>query len=113
MGSKVLYEETLPRDTVSVDNILDQLSGTGRLVLTASTAIEPAWENSTLGHGLLTYFLLEALQGTAEVVQAGKISVYKLLDYVTKRVIDGAAQLGKSQHPTLRGQIDGELTWPV
>ncbi|HLE63305.1 MAG TPA: DEAD/DEAH box helicase, partial [Pyrinomonadaceae bacterium] len=113
MGSKVLYEETLSRNTVSVDNILDQLSGTGRLVLTASTATEPAWENSTLGHGLLTYFLLEALQGTSEVIQSGKISVYKLLDHVTKRVIDGAAQLGKSQHPTLRGQIDGELTWPV
>jgi replicative superfamily II helicase len=36
-----------------------------------------------------------------------------LLEYVTQRVIDAAAQLGKPQHPTLRGQIDGEFLVPV
>ena len=54
-----------------------------------------------------------ALRGPEEVKQAGKISVYRLLDHVTRRVIDFSKQLGKLQHPTLRGHIDGELTWPV
>ncbi len=36
-----------------------------------------------------------------------------MLEYVTQRVIDAAAQLGKPQHPTLRGQIDGEFLVPV
>jgi len=32
---------------------------------------------------------------------------------VTKRVLDKANQLGKPQHPTVRGHFDGEVTWPV
>jgi replicative superfamily II helicase len=112
MGAKVLHVESTPRDLSSTADILEQLSGNGRLIFTASTATEPAWENIKLGHGLLTYYLLEALQGAEQVRQSGKIAVYRLLEYVTQRVIDGATQLGKAQHPTLRGTIDGELTWP-
>lgn len=113
MGAKVLQVPALPRGLASTTSLLDQLSGEGRLILTASTANEEAWENPRQGHGLLTYFLLEALQGAEEVRQAGRINVYRLLDHVTRRVVDGAAQLGKPQHPTLRGQIDGELIWPI
>jgi len=112
MGAKVLRAGLLPRSLPSVANLLDQLSGEGRLVLTASTATEEAWENQRFGHGLLTHFLLEALQGAEEVRQAGKISVYRLLEYVTERVSTAAEQLGKPQHPTLRGQMDGALSWP-
>jgi replicative superfamily II helicase len=112
MGAKVLRVETAPRDLLSADAALEQLSGDGRLILTASTATEPAWENARLGHGLLSYYLIEALQGTEEVRQSGKIAIYRLLEYVTQRAIDGSTQLGRPQHPTLRGQIDGELTWP-
>jgi helicase len=113
MGAKVLQMETVARDLRSTDSILQQLSGEGRLILTASKATEPAYENTQLRHGLLTYYLLQALQGAEEVRRSGKIAIYQLLEYVTQRVIDGAAQLGKPQHPTLRGRLDGELTWPV
>lgn len=113
MGSRVLQVDTIPRDLASTENLLDQLSGDGRLILTASTATQPAWENSRLKHGLLTYHLVEALQGAEEVRQAGKISIYRLLEYVTQRVTDAAARLGKPQYPTFRGELDGELTWPI
>ncbi|MDP9471983.1 MAG: caspase family protein, partial [Chloroflexota bacterium] len=113
MGAKVLTAEATPRNLTSVAALLDQLSGEGRLILTASSATEEAWEHQRLGHGLLTYYLLEALQGAEEVRQAGKISVLRLLDYVSQRVTDGAAQFGKPQHPTLKGNLDGRLTWPV
>lgn len=113
MGAKVFMSDVTPRSVESEAKLLDQLSGKGRLVLTASGASEPAWEINRYQHGLLTYHLLEALQGAPEVRQAGKISFYKLLEYVTQRVTDGAATFGKSQTPTLRGQLDGELTWPV
>jgi helicase len=48
-------------------NPFDQLSGEGRLVLTAASASEPAWELGGSSHGLLTFYLLEALQGAEEV----------------------------------------------
>jgi helicase len=61
----------------------------------------------------LTHFLLEALQGADEVRRAGKVSVYRMLEYVTTRVVDSARQFGARQEPTLRGTLDGELAWPV
>ncbi len=113
MGAKVLKIDTVARNLKSVASILTQFAGEGRIILTASSPTEPAYENKRIGHGLLTYYLLEALQGAEEVQQSGKLAVYSLLEYVTQRVIDAAAQLGKPQHPTLRGQIDGEFLVPV
>jgi helicase len=113
MGAKALEVESTPRELSSVEELLEQMSGEGRLVFTASTATEKAWENARLRHGLLTYHLLEALQGAEEVVQGGKISVYRLLEHVTKRVTDFSSRSGKTQHPTVRGKLDGEIAWPV
>ena len=96
MGAKVLQVESTPRSLLSEAALLDQLAGDGRLILTASTANQPAWENPKIGHGLLTNFLLEALQGAEEVRKAGKVSVYRLLDYVTSRVVDAANQFWRA-----------------
>jgi helicase len=114
MGAKVLQVESKPRALRSEDTLLEQLAGDGRLILTASTADQPAWENPRLGHGLLTYYVLQALQGAEEVRSAGKVAVYRLLEYVTQRVVDSASALYRAdQRPSLRGTLDGELTWPV
>jgi replicative superfamily II helicase len=113
MGAKVLRVELKSRDPRSVEAKLEELSGDGRLILTASRADEAAWEDRKVGHGLLTHHMLEALQGAEEVRQAGKVSVYGLLRYDTRRVADGAQGFGKPQNPTLKGTMDGELTWPI
>jgi helicase len=113
MGAKVLQVESTPKKMLSEAALLDQLAGDGRLILTASTANQPAWENPKIGHGLLTHFLLHALRGAEEVRKAGKVSIYRLLAYVTERVVDAASEFGARQEPTLRGTLDGSLTWPV
>jgi helicase len=113
IGAKVFIPAVAAAPSQAVGNPFDQLSGEGRLVLTATSASEPAWEIGRASHGLLIFYLLEALQGAEEVRDAGKISIYRLLEYVTKRVIDRSTQMGRPQHPTLRGHFDGELTWPV
>lgn len=113
MGAKVFVAEAIPRSIDSSESLLDQISGQGRLVLTAATATQPAWETARYRHGLLTYHLVQALLGAEEVVDAGKVQVFRLLEYVTRRVTADAASFGKTQQPTLRGQLDGELTWPV
>jgi replicative superfamily II helicase len=113
MGAKVLKVDLHPRATNSTTKLLDQLSGKGRIILTASGPDEPAWESQKIGHGLLTHFLIEALQGAEEVRSAGKISILKLLEYVSKRVIDAADSYGHPQNPALRGTIDTNITWPI
>lgn len=54
MGAKALHVEGVPRDMQSVDGKLNQISGEGRVVLTASGPTERAWESARLGHGFLT-----------------------------------------------------------
>jgi helicase len=113
IGAKVIRVVAKPRDLRSTEARLAQLAGDGRIIFTASTATESAWEYVRYGHGLLTYFLIEALRGPAELIDVDRLSLYRLLDYVTGRVKATAYLIGQSQNPTMRGQIDGELIWPV
>lgn len=113
MGAKVLEVEAVPRCIDSTEALLERLSGEGRVVLTASKADEEAWESAKLGHGVLTYYLLEAFRGAEEVKRDGKIPIYRLFEYVTTKVIDYATNIGKRQHPTVRGRIDGDFSWPA
>ncbi len=94
IGAKVLHVENKPKSLDSTEHVLDQMSGEGRVILTASSATQPAWENSRLGHGYLTYYLLEGLKGAVEVQDAGKIPFYKLLAYLNARVVASAATMG-------------------
>jgi helicase len=112
-GAKVLHVDAKPRDMRSIEGRLSQLAGAGRIVFTASNADEPAYEHTKYGHGFLTYYLLEALRGATEVVSGGKVSLYKIISHVTDRVKAAAAQIGRPQTPTLRGAIDGDISWPV
>jgi helicase len=112
-GAKVLVAPTLARGIGSEEDLLGQIAGKGRIVLAAAAANEPAYEDTALRHGLLTYQLLGALQGAPEVVNAGKIDVYKLIDHVTRRVVDASVALRKEQHPAFRGSIDGVASWPI
>ncbi|NBV06774.1 MAG: DEAD/DEAH box helicase [Proteobacteria bacterium] len=113
MGAKALQVDNVSRSMISAEELLKQLSGDGRIIFTASSATEKAWEHQKLGHGLLTNYLLEALQGAEEVRKDGKIGLYKLLDYVTTKVMDSAKIFGEEQHPMLLGQIKEEIMLPI
>lgn len=113
MGAKVLQVPLKARHISSTETILKKLSGEGRIILTASASEEEAFEIQKLGHGLLTYYLIEALKGAEEVVQGEKIPFYRLLDYVSQRVTQASSQLGKKQHPNVRGKVDKELMWSI
>jgi ATP-dependent DNA helicase len=111
--AKVYTDPLRARGLESEAELLEQIAGEGRIVFTASAANEPAYEDNNLGHGLLTYHLLTAIQGAPEAVSAGKIDLYKLLAHVTRKVIDASTAHRKPQHPTLRGSIDGAPSWPI
>jgi helicase len=113
MGAKALQVEGVARDIQSVEGKLSQMSGQGRVILTASGPTQRAWESPRLGHGFLTLHLLEALRGPEEIREGDRIGVLRLLDYVVRRVADAARQIRREQHPAVRGTFDGEFTWPV
>jgi len=111
--AKVFVTPLEARGLDSEVQLLEQIAGKGRIVLTASAANEPAYEDNAVGHGLLTYYLLNGLQGAPEAVSAGKIDLYKLIEHVTRSVIDASTKHRRPQHPTLRGSIDGVPSWPI
>ena len=113
MGSKVLQIDVQSRDMTSVAAKLEQLGGKGRIILTASGPTQEAYENPRIGHGFLTQELLTALQGPEELRQAQGVGIYRLLEWVTRRVSDKAREIGREQEPTVRGTFDGELVWPI
>lgn len=113
MGAKVLVPETRSRDLRSAGELLDQLSGEGRVILAASAAHEPAWESARLRHGLLTFHVMEGLLGAPGVVEGDRIPLFRVLEYVTRSVVTSARELGQEQHPAVRGSFEGEVIWPI
>lgn len=117
-GAKVLNSSLVPRGGLhglpeSTDARLERMAGTGRLILTAATGEQEAWEDPHLGHGLLTYHLLQALLGAA-TGNGRQVRVYDLLAFVTREVkAKASGTVAAEQDPSLRGQVDGELLWPV
>lgn len=114
-GARVLAGGLRPRSAAAdpVSEALARFTGVGRLAFTASAANEEAHESPRHGHGLMTYRLLEALQGAPEAVDGDNLNLLRLLDYVTRAVQADAQQMGRQQTPTLRGQLDGSPLWPV
>jgi helicase len=118
-GAKVLHAPGRSRGgssglPLSTEAFLNQMAGTGRVILTASTADQAAWEDVRLGHGYLSYYLMQALLGPGEVENDGKVNLHDLLKYVTANVKASASGTYNAlQEPTLRGQWDGEVIWPV
>lgn len=110
-AAKVIGVEVKPKGIASAETYLKQLQGDGRLVITASGAEEEAWEDAALRHGLLTYYLLQALFGVGGA--SGKVSLTELLNYVGKTVEEGSTKLGKKQTPMISGAFDVTFGWPI
>jgi hypothetical protein len=71
-------------------------SGEGRIILTASSGVEPAQEQDALHHGVFTYYLLEALKGAAHRHEDGTVDLNEVAEYVSEHVLAATHGL---QHP--------------
>lgn len=112
-GARVFHHVPPTRALRSAEDALAQIADEGRLILTASDATQEAIEDPAIGHGLLTWFLMEGLRGPPQIVTNGRIPIYGLLQFVTRKVTDEASNFNHQQRPTFRGKIDGELLLPV
>jgi len=107
-GGKTFFKESGKAENIS-DNFLKQLtSGTGRIVITASSANEIALESEKLGHGIFTYYLMEALNGKGDMDKNGFITVDEIYQYLYKEV---SRTSDNKQHPIKisKGQTEGDI----
>jgi helicase len=113
-GGARVFAPTSTRSMIEDRSSLVALArGSGRVVLTASGAGEPALETAAAGHGIFSYHLIAGLQAPGGIGAAGRISLLKLIDYVTRNVVEEAARLRTVQTPTMYGTIEGAPTLPV
>jgi len=99
--------EVLPGDSFARD-----VNRSGRLVLTASSETQSSWESSSLGHGVFTYYLLQALDTASADARDGNgwISGEEAHDYLAPRVDSYVfSNTGSHQNPQRSDGIAGEV----
>ena len=111
-GARVFHSPVASRMPASAEGLLGRIGGSGRVVLTASGAKQAAIEDRRKGHGIFSYYLIQALTGAPEVLDAGAIPLLVLADFVTKAVEEAAAEFRHTQQPALRGTLDGAVRLP-
>ncbi len=105
-GGKTFCNEIIKAGNISDDFLTQLSSGTGRLLISASSANEVAMESDNLGHGIFTYYLLEGLEGKADMNKNGYITVDEIYQYVHEKVSDESKN---RQHPVKKGEAEGEI----
>ncbi len=92
--------------TKDLDRVSRQIAA-----ITASRFDQTSWELASLQHGLFTYYLLQALDGSADAAgnSDGRTSVEECFVYVAPRVADHALSIGELQIPQLLDHCVGEL----
>lgn len=92
-------------------NVYKQLSGYGRVVVSASQANQVSFEIEDLKHGIFTYYLLESLEGNADFNKDQGVSLVELYLYLQQKVSQASRdRVGRSQDPSFMGSITGDLT---
>ena len=86
----------------------------GRLLLAAASEGEEAFESPALEHGVFTHFLLEGLNGAADLNGDYHVTVWELFEHVASRVPDFvAAERGESQHPQMLGEGEARIVLSI
>ncbi len=104
--SNVLRQRGLTISRRFLDSLV---SGSGRVVVTASRPNELSLEMDKLRHGLFTYYLLEGLTGKADANRDGAVTLRETYDYLELNVASQARAVGANQHPAMFGSFSGRI----
>jgi len=83
------------------------------VALTASSDWQYSWEFPALGHGVFTYYLLQAIDGWADAAgnQDGRVSAEECYAYLAPLVVTYSSHYADPQEPQLLDLCPGELVF--
>jgi len=96
-------------------NVYEQLSGRGRIVISASQANEVSFEMPKYEHGIFTYYLLKGLRGEADSNGDSIVTLFEIFPYLSVKVPNGvpAEFVGQNsmftQNPMFMGTLVGDI----
>jgi len=98
------------RGTAVDDLFLERLTRSkGRAIVTASRPSEVSIELPDLNHGIFTYYLVEGLRGAADLNRDGIVTLQELYEYLEQEVTNKSRAVGSTQHPVMKGELEGVL----
>lgn len=84
------------------------------VIISAAKSNQKSWEHESLGHGIFTYHLLEALSGDADADKNGYTSVHEVFTYLSEKVPGTAHVLCKQlQHPVITPEKSEVTDFPL
>lgn len=101
--ARVIEDSPQTRD---IQNPLEEIAGEGRIIITASSYNEPAYELPGHDHGVLSKALIDTLE------ESELSSILTILERVMSRIAAEAARIGVTQTPVLLGEIHGGVVLP-
>ncbi len=98
IGSRTIQTQAF-RASISEAYLNRLAHAKGRVILAASEANEVSIERDDLGHGVFTYYLLEALRH-GDVDRDGLVTTNEVFRYLSEKVPEAT---GQNQHPVKKG----------
>lgn len=81
----------------------------GRAIITGARGSEVSLELPELGAGIFTHYLVQGLNGAADLDRDGIVSLQELYSYVEQEVSRKSRTVGGNQHPVMKGEMEGLL----
>jgi len=103
--ARVFEIDAVPRNPF----LFSKISGEGRILLAACAQNEVAWEQPGTGHGLLTYAVIQALQGKPGT----QIQFPDIAGEIVRLTHAEGLRIGVTQTPIFLGSIQGGLAFPA
>jgi uncharacterized caspase-like protein len=104
------FQSKKTRSSQVDDLFLERLTRSkGRAIITASRPTEVSIELSELGHGVFSYYLVEGMNGAADLNHDGIITIQELYEYLEQQVTQKSRAVGANQHPVMKGELEGVL----
>lgn len=103
------------RDLAVVSPTFRRLAtGKGRLIISAAQANQRSWEDESIGHGIFTHHLIEALEGKADPDGDGCVSIFEVYKYLEREIPSTAKRLASAlQEPMWAGELSTDIVLPV
>src|SRR5262249_24468618 len=98
-GRRILFIDTCHSGNAYNQRLGNAAYHANIIAYTAARFDQLALEDTSLGHGIFTYAVVEGLRGTGDVTPKGEISTRSLADYVVSRVGALAKALNSEQEP--------------
>ena len=85
----------------------------GRAILSSCSINQQSYEWPDKKHGVFTFYLLEALQGSADLNQDGFVSLTETANYTSEKVLEWSFETGNIQSPQWKANLTGDVVLSI